>query len=63
MWNSVGMGNNFSLAVLSSYFKAFLSCAKRETIKFPWRKVVILLSFGFRYDCTVVQSENKVVNV
>lgn len=63
MWNCVGMGNNLSLAALSSYFRAFLSCAKSETIKFPWRKDVILLSFGFYYNCTVVHSENKVVNV
>lgn len=63
MWNSVGMGNNFSLTVLSSYFKAFLSCAKKETMKFPRRKDLILLSFGFHYNYTVVQSENKVVNV
>lgn len=50
MWNSVGMGNNLSLAALSSYFKAFLSCDKSETIKFPQRKDVVLLSFSFCYN-------------
>lgn len=63
MWNSVGVGNNLSLADLRSYFKAFLPCDKSETTNFPQRRDVILLSFSFCYSCTLVHSENTVVNV
>lgn len=63
MWNSVGMGNNLSLVALRSYFKAFLHCDKSETIKFPQRKDVILLSFSFHYNCIVVQAGKEVVDM
>lgn len=63
MWNSAGMGNNLSLAALRSYFKAFLSCDKSETIKFPQRKDVILLSFSFHYNCIVVQAGKEVIDM